>query len=90
MSNIVPIKPTRRVTITAHRVTFDIVPRAVMEQLFHTAIAVGWAAGDGAYKAEHQEADERLDALQEAVNAASQFTVPVQHEVDEPIAPTRF
>lgn len=90
MSNITQNHPTRRVTIAAHRVMFDLVPRSVLEEVFHTAIAVAWAADDGAYKAEHQEADERLDALQKAVSSASQYTVPVQHEVDEPITPTRF
>lgn len=85
MSNVVAMLPTRRVTVTAHRVTFDLVPRAVLEQVFHTAIAVAWAADEGAYIAEHGEADDRLADLQKAVSEASQFTVPVQHEVDEPI-----
>lgn len=87
MSNVTPLRPTRRVTVTAHQVTFDLVPRNVLEEVFHTAIAVAWAADDGAYTAEHQDADERLEALQKAVSAASQFTVPVEREVDEPIHP---
>lgn len=88
MSNVTQLRPTRRVTVTAHQVTFDLVPRDVLEEVFHTAIAVAWAADEGAYSAEHHEADERLESLQRAVSAASQFTVPVQHEVDEPITPT--
>lgn len=88
MSNIVPIKPTRQVTITAHRVTFDLVPRNVMEQLFHTAIAVGWALdnGDISMHTEHPDAHEHLLVdLQKAVSVASQYTVPVEIEVDEPV-----
>ncbi|MGB3069788.1 MAG: hypothetical protein WBC18_14635 [Ottowia sp.] len=87
MSNIVPIRPTRRVTITAHRVMYELVPPAILEQLFHAAIAVGWAAGDGAYSADNPDAQERLEDLERAVSAASQYTVPVEHEVDEPIFP---
>ncbi|KEH14050.1 hypothetical protein GY15_08935 [Delftia sp. 670] len=90
MSNVTQLRPTRRVTITAHQVTFDLVPRDVLEEVFHTAIAVAWAADEEAYSAEHHEADERLESLQRAVNAASQFTVPVQREVDEPITPTHL
>ena len=37
MSKIVPIRPTRRSVVTAHRVTFDLVPRAVVEALFTMA-----------------------------------------------------
>jgi hypothetical protein len=88
MSNITQLRPTKRVTITAHRVTFDLVPRSVLEQVFHAAIAVAWAADEGVYSAGHPEAGERLESLQRAASAASQFTVPVQHEVDEPITPT--
>lgn len=91
MSNIVQIHPTRRVTVTAHQVTFDLVPRNVLEEVFHTAIAVAWAADEGAYDADSSDADkaeaaERMEALQKAVSAASQFTVPVQREVNEPIS----
>lgn len=85
MSNITPIYPTRRVRAVVHQVTFDLVPRSVVERLFHAAIAVGWAADDGAYSAADHEALASLDALQKAVDAASQFTVPVEQEVDEPI-----
>ncbi|MFC4927859.1 hypothetical protein [Delftia deserti] len=89
MSNISQLHPTKRVTITAHRVAFDLVPRDVLEQVFHAAIAVAWAADEEAYVAEDCEANERLESLQKAVSAASQYTVPVEHEVDEPITPSR-
>lgn len=82
------LQPTQRVTITAHQVTFDLVPRNVLEEVFNAAIGVAWAADDGAYKAEDQEAGERMEYLQKAVSAASQFTVPVQREVEEPITST--
>lgn len=88
MSNIAPIEPTRHVTITAHQVTFDLVPRNILEEVFYAAIGVAWAADDGAYRAEDQEADGRMQYLQKAVSAASQFTVPVQREVEEPIIST--
>lgn len=92
MSNITLLRPTRRVTTTVHQVTFDLVPRNLLEEVFHAAIAVGWAADEGAYDddcgdADKAEAAERMATLQKAVNAASQFTVPVQREVDEPIHP---
>lgn len=85
MSNIAQIRPTRRVTVTAHRVTFELVPKEVVEKLFHAAIAVGWAAGDGEYTSENQEAQDRLEHLMKVVGDASQYTVPVEHEVEEPI-----
>lgn len=85
MSNIVQIRPTRRATITAQLVCFDLVPRDVLENVFHAAIAVAWADGDGAYSTEDAEGHERMQSLQKAVSAASQYTVPVQREVDEPI-----
>lgn len=33
MNNVPPIRKTRRVTVTAHRVAFDMVPRHVVEEL---------------------------------------------------------
>ena len=85
MSNVVPIIPARKVVITAHQVTFELVPPAVVEELFHAAIAVGWAADEGAYDSPDADALARLEYLQKAVSAASQYTVPVEREVDEPI-----
>lgn len=87
MNNVPPIRKTRRVTVTAHRVAFDMVPRHVVEELFHAAIAVGWAADDDAYFASDNEYRARLKALQAVVGEASQYTTPIEHEVDEPIGP---
>lgn len=86
MSNITPIHPTRRAVITAHQVTFELVPRAIIEDLFYAAIAVGWSADDGAYTAGSQDAGDRLASLQSAVSAASQYTVPVEREINEPVS----
>lgn len=85
MSKVVQIRPTRRVTITAHQVAMDLVPRTAIEELFNAAIAVGWAADDEAYNARDDESAERLAALIVAVNKASQYTVTVERELDEPI-----
>lgn len=87
MSNVIPLHPTRRVSITAHRITFDLVPRDVMERLFNAAIAMGFASGDdmSTYVTGDEHADACLAELLGAVSAASQYTVPVQIEVDEPI-----
>ncbi|GAB2531204.1 hypothetical protein [Simplicispira piscis] len=85
MSNITHLRQTRRVTIPAHRVTFDLVPRAVVEELFFAAVAVGFAADEGAYSAHDANAQERLDGLHAAATKAAQYTVPVEIEVDEPI-----
>lgn len=85
MSNVVQINPTQRVMRTAHRVTFDLVPRPVMEKLFYAAISVGWDADADLYRSETPEAEVELSALQEAVSEASQYTVEVQHEAEEPI-----
>lgn len=85
MSNITELRPTRRVTVTKHQVTFDLIPLRVIEDLFHAAIAVGWAADEDGYTAVDEETQERLASLQKAVSAASQFTTPVVCEVDEPI-----
>ncbi|MDR0216202.1 MAG: hypothetical protein LBJ15_19705 [Comamonas sp.] len=85
MSNITPIRKTRRAVITAHQVTFELVPQAVIEDLFYAAIAVGWSAGDGAYTADGQDASDRLASLRSAVSAASQYTVPVEREINEPV-----
>lgn len=85
MSNIVQLRPTRRVVSIAHRVTFDLVPRAVVEELFNAAIVVGWAAENEAYSCVDREAAELMAALQKAVGAASQYTVPVEHEFEEPV-----
>lgn len=93
MKNVTPLRKTRRVRITAHRVTFDLVPRNIIEEVFHAAIAVGWAASDGAFDSDSNdydraEAAERIATLQKAVSAASQYTVPVHIEVDEPVHPS--
>lgn len=85
MSNITPLRPTRRVTVIAHRVTFELVPKEVVEKLFHAAIAVGLAAGDGEYTSDSQDALDRLDHLMTVFDEAFQYTVPVEREVDEPI-----
>lgn len=85
MSNVTPIRQTRRVNVTVHRVTFDLVPRAVVEELFYAAISVAWAAGDGEFTSDDAEAMDRMEALQKAVSAASQYAVPVEREVEEPI-----
>lgn len=87
MSNIVSLHPTRRASITAHRVTFDIVPRDVKERLFNAAIAVGlFDEYFGTCVTGNEEADERMAELVSAASVAAQYTVPVQIEVDEPIA----
>jgi hypothetical protein len=85
MSDIVNIKKTRRVVTTTHRVTFELVPRDVMEELFHSAIAVGWAADEDAYSARDGQSAERLSSLMRAVGKASQYTVPEERVVDEPV-----
>jgi hypothetical protein len=83
-SNVIPLRPTRRVVGIAHQVTFELVPRAVVEELFHAAIAVGWAADDDSYSSSDPEAADRLAILRKAVGAASQYTVPVEHEYEVP------
>lgn len=86
MSNIIPIRPTRRVSITAHRIEFDLVPRPVMERLFNAAIAVGLFSDDMAtYVTGNEKADACLAELVDAASTAAQYTAPVQIEVDEPI-----
>lgn len=85
MSNIAQIRPTRRVAVTAHRVTFELVPKEIVEKLFHAAIAVGWADGDGEYTSDSQDALDHLEHLMKVVGEASQYTVPVEREVEEPI-----
>ena len=86
MSNVTPLWPTRKVMMTVHQVTFDLVPREVVERVFHAAIAVAWASSDGEYTPAAQDAADRLNELEKAVNAASQYTVQVEREVDEPIS----
>ncbi len=85
MNKVVPICKTRKVMTTVHQVTFDLVPRVVMEKLFYAAIAVGWAADDGLYSSDWQDANDSLQELQDAVSAASQYTTSVEREVEEPI-----
>lgn len=86
MSNIVTLHPTRKVMTTVHRVQFELVPRAVMEDLFYAAISVGWSADDGEISATpidvQSDAGARLEALQKAVGDASQFTTPVEREME--------
>lgn len=64
MSNIIQLNQTRRVVGVVHRVTFDLVPRAVLEELFYAAIAVGWSADDEAYSSDDKHAAEHLEMLQ--------------------------
>lgn len=82
--NVIPLRPTRRVVGIAHQVTFELVPRAVVEELFYAAIAVGWADDDGAYSSSDPEAADRLAILRKAVGAASQYTAPVAFEYEGP------
>lgn len=84
MSNIVTTHQPRQEVIPAHQVAFDLVPRAVIEDLFNAAISVGWAADNECYSARSQEARDLLGALQKAVCAASQYTTPVSIEVNRP------
>lgn len=83
MSNITTIHQPRQDAIPAHQVAFDLVPRDVMEDLFNAAISVGWAADNERYSAKNQEARDLLAALQKAVCAASQYTIPVTLEVNK-------
>lgn len=85
MNNVVQLRPTKCVVGIAHQVTFDLVPRAIVEELFNVAISVGWAADNESYISIDSDAAELLSALQKAVSAASQYTVPVRHEYHEPV-----
>lgn len=86
MSNVVQLPTPKQYSGIAHRVVFDMVPRAIVEKLFHAAIAVGWAADEDEYRSENAEAVERMKALMDAVSAASEFTVPVDHQTGAPRA----
>lgn len=85
MSNVVQLHKTRRVMVTVHQVTFDLVPREVLKAVFEASIAVAWMADDGEFTSDSPEAIDRMEALQKAVNAASQYTIPIEREVEEPI-----
>jgi hypothetical protein len=85
MSNVIPLRKTRRVLTTVHQVTFDLVPREVVESVFYTALAVGWGAEDGDVAGSTPEACARIESLITAISAAAQYTVPIEREVDEPI-----
>lgn len=78
MSNVIQMRPTNRFVGISHQVTIDLVPRVIVEQLFYAAIAVGWASENEAYSCADLEAEELMTALQKAVSAASQYTVPVK------------
>jgi len=86
MSNVVQLRKTRRVMGTFHQVTFDLVPREVLKAVFEAAIPVAWMADDGEFTADNPEAIDHMEALQKAVNAAAMYTVPIEREVEEPIA----
>lgn len=85
MSNVIQLRKTRRVMTTAHQVTFDLVPREVLKAVFDAAVPVAWMADDGEFTSADPEAIDRMEALQKAVNAASQYTIPIVREVEEPI-----
>lgn len=88
MSNIIQLRPTVRRTIEVHRVTIDLMPKNVQEKLMEAAIMVGFLLGNGEYELSadaSQEAIEIFDNLEKAVNLASQYTVPGEMEVDEPV-----
>lgn len=85
MSNITPNQPTRTVTVPVSRVTFDLVPRHVVENLFYLAINFVWASDEEEYHFESETAKEMYDRLQDAVSEASHYTVEVMREAQEPI-----
>ena len=55
----------------AHRVTFNLVPIGIIEEIFDASLAVAWRAGDGL------KIKDQLIVLERAVTKATQYTVPV-------------
>lgn len=85
MSNVIPIRKSNTTPTIAYRVTFEKMPRDVVEKLVYAAISVGWAAGEGEYRSGKPEAEAKMQELMDAVNEASRYAIPVDFKTGEPV-----
>ncbi|MBV6447288.1 hypothetical protein [Nitrosomonas sp.] len=88
MSNVTELRRTVRKKMPAGRITTSLMPDDVKERLMEAAILVGMMYGNCGLELSEDASPEVIEAfelLDHAVSVASQYTVPIEIEVDEPV-----
>lgn len=88
MSNVTELRRTVRKKVPVGQITISLMPDEVKERLMNAALLVGMMYGGCELELSEDASPEAIKAIEfldSAVSAASQYTIPGEIEVDEPV-----